>query len=489
VLMRSETHSDLPMEFWTLNPSDLAVAVIDARTGNEWTYGQLAEDSARMQAALPQSGRRTLGVLMAQNRYECFVAYLAALNSGSALMLLDAAVNPSLIGELLQVYQPDWIYTSPLQPEFPGYRNAASGEPGLLEIEKPRDIDIYPDLALLLSTSGSTGSPKLVRLTLRNLQANADSITRYLQLTSHDRPITSLPMSYSYGLSVINSHLNAGAAIVLTESGVLQREFWGAVDRYSCTSFAGVPYTYQLLLKTGLLKTVGSSLKLLTQAGGLLEERYARQMHSLSLRRDWKFFVMYGQTEASPRISYVPCEQLGRKFGSIGIAVPDGSLTTDPQTGELIYTGPNVMLGYAESRRDLARGDELHGVLRTGDLARQDAEGYFFITGRAKRFIKLFGKRFNLDDVETILSRRFELSVACYGRDDLLTVAVEQGGNPEALGVAICKIFGLPRTSVQVVAMKALPRTSNGKLDYQSMTVSDVARPKALTGQQETKTR
>ena len=296
-----------------------------------------------------------------------------------------------------------------------------------------QDLEVHPDLALLLTTSGSTGSPKLVRLTLRNLAANAESIAQYLQLTPQERPITSLPMSYSYGLSVINSHLQVGATIVFTEDGVLQREFWDAVDQHHCTSFAGVPYTYQMLLQTGLLNKKGSSLRTLTQAGGRLEERYIQQMYDLAMARGWKFMVMYGQTEATARISYVPFERLGGKVGSVGIAIPNGLLSVDEHTGELVYRGPNVMLGYAECRDDLAKGDELHGVLRTGDLARQDDDGYFYITGRLKRFLKLFGKRFNLDDVEKILSRRFETSVACYGRDDLLMVAVEHCDDPEAI--------------------------------------------------------
>jgi acyl-CoA synthetase (AMP-forming)/AMP-acid ligase II len=429
----------------------------------------MREDVARTRAALPSLGRKSLGLLIAQNRYECLVAYLSALSGGSALMFLDAAVNPELLREFVALYRPDWIFA--LQPgaDFAGYRQSASCEPGLLEIETPRELEIHPDVALLLSTSGSTGSPKLVRLTLRNLQANADSIAQYLQLTPQERPITSLPMAYSYGLSVINSHLQAGAAIVFTEDGVLQREFWDAVERYGCTSFAGVPYTYQMLLQTGLLNKRGSPLKVLTQAGGRLDEQRIRQLWSLALSRGWKFFVMYGQTEAAPRISYVPFDQLGRKIGSIGIAVPHGSLTLDERTGELVYRGPNVMLGYAECPQDLAKGDELFGVLRTGDLGLQDADGYFYITGRVKRFLKLFGKRFNLDELEIILSRRFESPVACSGRDDLLVAAVESREDSETIRGIVCEMFDLPRAAVKVAAMKELPRTANGKVEYQRM--------------------
>ena len=252
------------------------------------------------------------------------------------------------------------------------------------------------------------------------------------------------------------------------------------MERYGCTSFAGVPYTYQMLLQTGLLKSKGASLKTLTQAGGRLEERYIRQMQELALARGWNFYVMYGQTEATARISYVPFEMLGAKIGSVGIAIPDGSMQVDKVTEELVYRGPNVMLGYAESRADLSKGDELNGVLRTGDLARQDEEGYFYITGRLKRFLKMFGKRFNLDDLENVLTRRCQKSVACYGRDDLLMAAVENCENGDAIHKLICETFDLPRLAVKVVVLDALPRTPNGKLDYKRLAESGIKQDQAL---------
>jgi long-chain acyl-CoA synthetase len=462
------------MGFWKVARSDEAIAVIDARGAKQWRYVDLRRDVARFRAVLPDMGRKSLGLLLAQNRYECLTTYLAALNGGSALIVLDASLNAELLRELLGTYAPDWIFSADPGVEFAGYRQSKSGEARLLENEAPRQGGIHPELALLLATSGSTGSPKLVRLTLGNVAANANSIAQYLKLKADDRPITSLPMSYSYGLSVINSHLAAGACIVFSDDGVLQREFWEAIDRYSCTSFAGVPYTYQMLLQTGLLKKKGPTLTTLTQAGGRLEERYIRQMHELSLGRGLKFFVMYGQTEATARISYVPFEKLGDKIGSVGIAIPGGSLTVDGATEELVYRGPNVMMGYAESRQDLSKGDELQGVLRTGDLARKDDDGYFYITGRLKRFLKMFGKRFNLDDVEKMVARRCEISTACCGHDDLLMVAVESAATRAVVHRVICETFDLPRPAVKVIAVSELPRTANGKVDYKRLAEGEV---------------
>ena len=457
------------MEFWKLPHPDSCPAVIDTRSGRQWTYADLRREVAAHQESLPRLGRKSLGAILARNKSESLFMYLAALRSGSAVILLDAAWKPAVIGEFLESYRPDWVFGGPSEDEFLGFHRSVSGVDGLMERDDPEDLDLHPDLALLLTTSGSTGNPKLVRLALKNVAANANSIVQYLALTPNERPNTSLPMSYSYGLSVVNSHLAAGGCLLLSDDSVLQRSFWDALDRHCGTSFAGVPYTYQMLLQTGLLKTRGVSLTTLTQAGGRLDERFIRQMYELAQTRGWKFFVMYGQTEATARISYVPFERLGAKIGAVGVAIPDGALSIDDESGELVYSGQNVMMGYAECRNDLANDDELRGVLRTGDLARRDDDGYFYITGRLKRFLKMFGKRFNLDDVEKVIARRCNATVACYGRDDLLQAAVEYSGGVEAIHAMICETFDLPRPAVQVVAMQELPRTPNGKLDYQRL--------------------
>jgi len=456
------------MEFWELLHPDEAPVAIDGGSGRQWCYRDLRDDVARAQIALPTLGRRALGLLVARNCYECLVVYLAALNAGHALILLDAALNRQLINNFVETYQPDWIFATEADAEFDDYQVSTSGLGKLVTLSEPQHLELHPHLALLLTTSGSTGSPKLVRLTLRNLAANAQSIVEYLGLTPQERPITSLPMSYSYGLSVVNSHLAVGASMVFTDDGVLQRRFWEAIDQFECTSIAGVPYVYQMLLQTGLLKAKGNSLRALTQAGGRLDEGDIQRMYELARARNWRFYVMYGQTEATARISYVPWERLGEKIGSVGVAIPGGALSVHEESGELEYCGPNVMMGYAECRADLAKGDELHGRLRTGDLARKDADGYCYITGRVKRFLKMFGRRFNLDDAEKLLARQFDATVACYGRDDLLMAAVENA-NADALQAVICETFDLPRPAVKVTVVAELPRTPNGKLDYKQL--------------------
>lgn len=175
---------------------------------------------------------------------------------------------------------------------------------------------------------------------------------------------------------------------------------------------------------------------------------------------------MYGQTEAAPRISYVPPEEILNKIGSIGKAIPNGKLTIDEETGELIYEGPNVMLGYAKDFNDLARGDELHGKLHTGDIAEVDADGYFYIKGRMKRFIKLFGLRLNLDEIEKQLEKTLRKDVFCVGTDDKLFVVTDVMELKEEIKRLMEDLYKLHRSAFQVKVVEDIPRLANGKVNY-----------------------
>ena len=180
--------------------------------------------------------------------------------------------------------------------------------------------------SVLLSTSGTTGSPKLVRLAHRNIEANADSIAEYLDIDERERAIQSLPIHYSYGLSVLHSHLATGASVILTPHSIMRPEFWADAARWQATSFAGVPYSYAILQRTGLLRrAMPDTMRTLTQAGGRLAPEAIVKLHELMQERGGRLFVMYGQTEATARISYVPPEALPEKAHTIGIPIPGGS--------------------------------------------------------------------------------------------------------------------------------------------------------------------
>jgi long-chain acyl-CoA synthetase len=464
------------MAFWSLNSSGSRVALL-AQSGATLTYAELASLADELAAHLPHGPARTVGFLLFRPDFDAVALYLGALRSGRHVpLLLPPGIHPASLEDLVAKYQPDWIAmgTGPECSCPAGYsqQDRTDAIAVYSRCESATDVEPREPLGLLLSTSGSTGSQKLVRLSYEAIDSNAQAIVQYLGLHENDRAISTLELSYSFGMSILNSHLAAGASLVLTDETLLSRGFWELAQKSHITSLSGVPSQFAMLRRAGLERRGLGSLRMLTQAGGNLGEPLKREFNALSDRLGSEFFIMYGQTEAAPRISYVPPARLAEKLGSIGVAIPGGALELDAATSELIYRGPNVMLGYAEHRADLARGDEMHGVLHTGDLGRRDEEGFFYLTGRLKRFIKLSGARVNLDDVEKLLVDAFDAQLGCIGADDRLNVVLVE--SPAVTDAAIreflrmrCDIYpGM----VTVELRPELPYTANGKVDYQALT-------------------
>ncbi|MCM3688510.1 AMP-binding protein [Kocuria rosea] len=411
---------------------------------------------------------RRLVVLAAANDLDSLVAYLAALAAGHPLLLVPAD-KPAALDSLVAAYDPDVVVRS------------GAGAPVLEERRPGTRHDLHPDLALLLSTSGSTGSPKLVRLSPENLQSNAEAIARYLGIGLEDRAATTLPMHYCYGLSVVNSHLLRGAGLVLTDLSVVDPCFWELFREHRATSFAAVPYTFELLERVGFADMDLPHLRYVTQAGGRLGPEKVRRWAELGGRRGWELFVMYGATEATARMAYLPPDLAAAHPGTIGVPVPGGAFRIDPvegsADGELVYCGPNVMLGYARSPADLAAGREIE-ELRTGDLARQHPSGLYEVVGRRSRFVKIVGLRIDLGQVERLLAD-LGVTAAAAGSDDRLVVAVEGEHEAGLLLKTVAESIGLPRAALQVHAVGALPRLATGKIDYPGVLALAPAPPAA----------
>jgi len=457
------------VEFWELDhPGKMTAVVSDS--GRHLTYGELREGTDQFSDCLGLRGERTLGFLLCDNSPECLMTYLGALRSGQAICLLEEGIPDELFLRLIETYLPDWVFSTE-RTNIPGFRayNVPNGLLYRRDKVRPKS-SIAPELAVLLTTSGSTGSAKLVRLSLGNLQANAKSISHYLGITPADRALTTLPMSYSYGLSVVNTHLLAGSTLLMTRRSLVQKDYWDFIAQQHPTSLAGVPYHYEIMLRLRVLEKALPGLRTLTQAGGRLEPQRISQVERISARRGWKFFVMYGQTEATARIAYVPWERLSEKIGAVGLAIPDGTLSIDGATGELLYSGPNVMLGYAQNRDDLAKGDELGGHLRTGDLARKDEDGYHYIIGRLKRILKVHGKRVSLDEVESLIGRHGGGAAACFGDDDNVRIAIEASEGEQIAADVIRDLLKIHPSAFHIFRVPSIPRLPNFKIDYQSLT-------------------
>ncbi len=455
--------------FWKLAAPPNDLAVIETATGLTLTYAQLAASADAQVATLQLPRSRGLIFLFCQNDFASLATYLGCIRAGHAITLLPANAATHAAA-MLGSYRPDRLIAPSNLGPFPGYTAGDTTSAGLTiwrPILTSVEGNLHPSLALLLSTSGTTGSPKMVRLSHGNLQANAVSICEYLGISSTDRAPTTLPMSYSYGLSVVHSHLAAGATLLLGEFPVVQKETWSKLARHGANSFAGVPLLYQLLHRLRFDPRSRPTLRTYTQAGGRLDADTKRWF--LDVSAGARFFVMYGQTEATARISYVPPDRVRDKLDSIGRPIPGGKLAIDPATRELVYRGPNVMLGYAETRADLAAGDKQHGVLRTGDLGREDADGFFYVDGRLKRFLKLAGLRVGLDELERHLESQLDCAVACGGSDEALLVHVETAVSAAQIQTVLQESFGIAPALVTVRTGTPLTRLPNGKIDYAAL--------------------
>lgn len=435
-------------------------ALLDDASGDWITYGELSRQAGHWASRL--EGDRGLVFLYARNDINSVGAFIGALAAGHAVALFDPNLPEEARAELSEKYRPSWI----VGPDSGALTHPAGTGP------------LHPDVAVLLSTSGSTGSAKLVRLTRHAVEANAASISNVLHISDLDVAAGYLPLHYSYGLSVLTSHLISGARVRLTELGLTTREFWPAMRLAEITHLPGVPFHHQIMLKLGLSRLKLPKLRVLTQAGGALDPDLRWQAYNFMQETGGMFFVMYGQTEAAPRMTTLQHEEFHLAPQSCGTPLPGCRIEiSDPDAngqGEVIFHGPNVMLGYAESRSDLGRDDEMGGRLPTGDIGFLDSAGRLTLTGRVKRAAKLFGLRINLDEVE-MLTNAFG-STAVTQRGESLVVHVATTGDTatdEALKRTILTRlhdrFTIPPSSYEIRFLPSIPRTERGKTDYAAL--------------------
>lgn len=412
------------------------------------SYGRLADLVAASAADLGST--RRLVLLGTRNDTHTLVNYLGALAGGHVVLPMPADADHTAV---LEVYDPEVVILD-----------------GRVTHRHTPTHHLHPDLALLMSTSGSTGSPKLVRLSTTNLAANAEAIASYLDIRPTDRAATTLPMSYCYGLSVVHSHLQRGAGLILTDASVVDDEFWDLMHARRATTFAGVPHTFDLLDRIGFADMSLPHLRYVTQAGGKLAPERVRRLAGLGQRNGWQLFVMYGATEATARMAYLPPELAQSRPESIGVPIPGGAFDLRPvdgmpsDVGELVYHGPNVMMGYAHGPADLADGPG-SAALATGDLARRGADGLYEVVGRISRFVKLFGLRIDLQRVEAAM-RAAGVDAICTDGDGMLLVAAAERPSGCDVTRLAADAAGLPRSAIRVVDVAELPRLSTGKPDF-----------------------
>ncbi len=442
------------------------IAAIDD-SGSSVTYGDICDFSKEFAKHLPQ---RSLIFLLAENRIGSLLGYTAALSNRIVPLILSANTEEGLYNHLYDLYQPEYLWMPESKAE--GKEIIFSAWEYCLVKTGNQPTPMYEELSLLLPTSGSTGSPKLVRHSYRNIEANADNVRRLFKLDGTEKAMAILPMHYTMGLSVIASHLLAGATLLLSSRSLLDKGFWTTLKE--ATSFTGVPYSYEILTKMRFTRMDLPNLKVITQGGGKLTEAMWNTLAQYAQDKGKQFIATYGQSECTARMAYLPAEMALDKVCSIGIAEPGGQLSIVDDNGnetfegeaqgEMLYRGENVTLGYATCREDLLKGDENHGIMHTGDLARRDADGCYFIIGRLKRFLKIYGLRIGLDEVERMIKSECKTDCYCKGDDEKLIVLVTDSKLQDVLPAFIEEKTHLFHQRVEVQVVKEILRNEAGKV-------------------------
>ena len=449
-------------------------ALIDSE-GTHVSYGDIVTFSYSLKEFMVE---RTLVFILNNNSVGAAIGYLGVMINCLVPLIIPASMDSELLNGLIETYHPKYLWKPKemIKGDEKVVFEAFEYSMILTGYESPI---LYDDLSLLLTTSGSTGSPKLVRHSYKNLEEQAKNIAAFFEMNGTERAMVDLPINYTMGLSVLNSHLYAGALVLLTSLNPFKKEYWSFLKENETTVLTNVPYYYQILKKLRFFNMDIPSVKIITQGGGRMNDELYTEYAKYAQNTGRKFIPTYGQTEGSARMAYLPSEYACEKCGSIGNAIPNGLLyiidgngnkITEPDViGEMVYEGPNVTLGYAEKPEDLKLGDERHGILYTGDMAKMDKDGFFYIVGRKSRFLKLWGYRVSLDECENLIRQKFGIDCACTGSDESMKIYIDSDFEPKEIQQYISIKTHIHPTAFVVFIIDKIPRNEAGKIMYSKL--------------------
>jgi long-chain acyl-CoA synthetase len=431
------------------------------------TYAQVKEEL--------QNGfeieENSLVVLAVSDGTAGLLAYLSCILASAVILPLPEQLGEDRLNNVISTYRPAYVVSkgSINLPDGVGVKSVRqltlfSKALLLYEIENPTK-DIPSELALLLSTSGSTGDPKLVKLTEKNIEYNTHAICKSLALHANDVTITLLPLNYSFGISVVNSHIVSGGRIVCTDAGVVTKEFWEKISDEKVTALYGVPYQFEAMHRFKILSKEFPDIRFFAQAGGSLKEKVKIAFHDACVSADKKFYIMYGQTECSPRISCFSVTENSDKIDSVGRPLAGCDVSINAEDNEIIVSGKTVFFGYAETISDICK---LQPIIkhRTGDVGFIDSDGFLYVTGRLKRYVKVFGHNINLDQVEKVLNEKFTNVVVCGPENMIVIFCDNKDKQKEEILNFVRDSFAVPMQAVKYNFVESVPRLSSGKVDY-----------------------
>jgi acyl-coenzyme A synthetase/AMP-(fatty) acid ligase len=456
------------------HPASALAAIDDA--GGQLTYSDVVGLRKEISRILPN---RELVFCLCENRVGALAGFLTLYDSKKVCLLLSSHIDKELLNNLYQTYNPSYFWMpEAIVKNFAfvivyHYKDYALCKTG------NKAPEMHPDLSMLMTTSGTTGSPKLVRHKYGNIESNAKNVAKVFGWTEKERGIIDLPMQYTMGLNVINSHLHVGATVLLIEANLMSPNYWRFIKEQKGTNFTGVPFSFEILNRLRFQRMDLPFLMTLAEGGGKLSDTLFASFADYAKNTGKRFFATFGTTETSARLAYLPPECATTHIGSIGKAIPEGNLilvnengqeiTEANVEGELHYEGPNVTMGYGICIEDLKKGDEFCGIYETGDFAKRDADGFFYIVGRKKRFLKLFGLRVSLDQSEKIISEHFNIECACTGDDKVMQIFITKDDLKEDVRQLIAEKTGLLAKSFVVKVIDTIPRFESGKINYREL--------------------
>ena len=444
--------------------------------GGQLTYGEIATLRENLSKVLPE---RELVFCLCENRVGALAGFLALYDCKDVCLLLSAKIDKGLLGTLIDTYRPSYFWMPEEKAGATNYQEVYSHKGYVLCKTGDKTPAMHPDLSMLMTTSGTTGSPKLVRHKYGNIESNAKNVASVFGWTENERGIIDLPMQYTMGLNVITSHLYAGATVLLIEVNLMSPKYWAFIKEQKGTNFTGVPFSYEILNRLRFGRMDLPYLTTLAEGGGKLSDNLFETFALYAQEKGKRFFATFGTTETSARLAFLPPQDAATHIGSIGRAIPEGKLIlvdengkeiTDPDVeGELKYEGPNVTMGYGTCIEDLTKGDEFCGVYETGDLAKKDGDGYYYIVGRKKRFLKLFGLRVSLDQSEKIIKEHFDIECACTGDDTIMRIYITDETLRDEVKQLISDKTGLKTSYFDVRVIDAIPHFESGKINYREL--------------------
>lgn len=433
------------------------------------SYAQLEADAARFAESIRQ---RCFVIILADNSVDTIRFYLSCMTQRCVPLLLEPNLYPDYLEDYVKRYLPRYLWAPEAWlPTVEPWGSVVFHAGGHVLVQTAHAI--YPmdaNLALLLTTSGSTGNPKAVRLSRRNLEENATAIVEAMRILPDDRSVTSLPINYTYGMAIVHMHLRAGASLLITSRKVIDPQFRAFLYRENITNFQGVPYIHEMMDRLNFYNDPPQGLRFVSMGGGKAPEAFQDKLNALFARKGIRFYALYGQTEGTTMLTKLPEGKLQNDSDCIGVACRGMEASVDPETGELIFRGTSVCMGFAETWEDLLRGDDNKGILHTGDLARMDSRGYIYLMGRLKRIVKMAGKRLSMDDVETLVCQTYpQVQCACCGADNDLAIFVTEELPERDVKYLVATRLRISHLSLSVIYLAEIPRTERGKTDYGKM--------------------